>query len=82
MYIVECPHCSQPIEILELNCRIFRCGVFKSNFQQIDPHLPKERCDLLVYMRKIYGCGRPFYAHDAFDPSGNKIIICKPCDYI
>ena len=36
--LVCCPHCDTTIEIIELNCRIFRCGVLKSTGQQIDPH--------------------------------------------
>ncbi len=57
---VECPHCSQMIEIIELNCRIFRCGIFKSNYKQIDPHLSKSDCMRLVADNCIFGCGKPF----------------------
>ena len=31
----------------ELNCRIFRCGIHKTNNQQIPQHLPKLECDKL-----------------------------------
>lgn len=75
--IVECPHpdCKQTIEVVEMNCRIFRCGVFKHDFKQIDPHLPKEQCDKLVADGVIYGCGRPFQI--VLDASGcNQVIIC------
>ena len=58
--IIECPHCQQSIEILELNCRIFRCGIYKRNFCQIDPHMPKIFCEELVANNAIYGCGKPF----------------------
>jgi len=58
--IIECPHCQQSIEILELNCRIFRCGIYKRNFGQIDPHMPKIFCEELVANNAIYGCGKPF----------------------
>lgn len=81
MHFVTCPHCGQFIEIVELNCRIFRCGVMKDSFQQIDPHLSKENCDQLVSKKKIYGCGNPFYAHDVSGVSSNS-ILCLPCDYI
>ena len=35
MIIINCPHCNQCIEVIELNCKIFRCGVFKKNMKQI-----------------------------------------------
>lgn len=73
-FIVECPHCEQKIEVVELNCRIFRCGIIKSNGQQMDPHTPKEVCDQLKQTDSIYGCGRPF----RIDASGCAIV----CDYI
>ena len=44
-FIVTCPHCVQSIEVLEVNCRIFRCGILKSNYTQINPHLSKVECD-------------------------------------
>lgn len=72
--IIECPHCQQKIEIVKLNCRIFRCGIFKDNYKQVHPHAPKTECDKLTKQGKIYGCGRPF----RIDESGVAII----CDYI
>lgn len=73
-FFIKCPHCSMSIEILELNCRIFRCGILKENFTQIDPHLPKEQCDELQKTEKIYGCGKPF----RIDENDNVVI----CGYI
>ena len=60
MIIINCPHCNQCIEVIELNCKIFRCGVFKKNMKQINPHLCKNKCQQLVLENKIYGCGNPF----------------------
>ena len=57
---IECPHCSQNIEIIQLNCRIFRCGVYKHNYKQIDPHLSKSECTRLFTEKLIFGCGKPF----------------------
>jgi hypothetical protein len=71
--IVECPHCHAPVVILELNCAIFRHGVFKSTYEQIPPHLPKEDCAELVKQEKIFGCGKPFQI-----VNGVAVI----CDYI
>ena len=61
MSIVECPHCHIWIEILEINCNIFRCGVYKSNLNKhINPHASKNECDTLKEKDLIYGCGKPF----------------------
>ena len=75
---VCCPHCNVSIEIIELNCRIFRCGIMKSTNQQIDPHLCKTQCDALFEKGEIYGCGKPFRVVHLSDGS----LICSVCDYI
>jgi len=72
--IIECPHCKITIFVEALNCRIFRCGIKKSNGTQIDPHLKQTSCEYLYNNGLIYGCGKPFH----IDMSGNPI----PCDYI
>ena len=51
--IIQCPHCEQLTEIIELRCKIFRCGIYKKNYKQINPHLSKEKCDGLIH-------GKPF----------------------
>ena len=56
--IIMCPHCNIPIIIEELRCGIFRCGMYKDTFKQVDSHLPKVECDKLG--DTIYGCGKPF----------------------
>jgi len=73
MFIVQCPHCGIFIEIVELNCKIFRCGIYKDTYMQIPPHLPFLECVRLVQEDLIYGCGKPF-----------QIInnIPYPCNYI
>ena len=73
-FIINCPHCNQSIIIEQLNCRIFRCGIYKNNFKQIHPHLNKELCDELSSNNLIYGCGKPF----RIDENNNPLI----CDYI
>ena len=72
--IVHCPHCHESIIIEQINCRIFRHGVYKSNGQQIDPHSTKRVCDEIVQKQLIYGCGKPFFINDRLEA-----IIC---DYI
>ena len=72
--VICCPHCETTIVVEELNCRIFRCGILKSDGKQINPHLNKPECDRLYNNGLIYGCGKAFYV----DISGNPTI----CDYI
>lgn len=57
---VTCPHCNAMIEVLQINCGIFRHGVYKSSNRQINPHETKEVCDKLFVNELIYGCGKPF----------------------
>jgi len=60
MLIVACPHCQNPVLIEELNCRIFRHGVFIESGKQIDPHAERVMCEKLINEKLIYGCGKPF----------------------
>jgi len=76
--VVQCPHCKYPVLIEELNCRIFRHGVFKINGKQIDPHAPKLSCDFYVKNRLILGCGKPFQ----IIPNQDDTFIAVICDYI
>jgi hypothetical protein len=71
--LVECPHCGGFIQIIELNCAIFRHGVYKENDQQICPHMPKEICDQLINDDLIKGCGKPFRIVNG---------VAEICDYI
>lgn len=57
---VECPHCGDFVEIIEINCSIFRHGSFKNGNQQLPPHAPKDFCDKAFNEDLIYGCGKPF----------------------
>lgn len=73
MFVVNCPHCKEHIFVEQLNCRIFRHGVYKHNMEQINPHLPKAQCDQLFITNAIYGCGNPFKVVD------KEAVVC---DYI
>jgi hypothetical protein len=79
---IECPHCQLVIEIIELNCGIFRCGINKNTLIQIDPHLPKEQCDLLVHNNTIYGCGKPFLVKKTSIINNEIHYEVSICDYI
>ncbi len=81
--IAKCPHCSEEVLIYshEINCGIFRHGVFKDSMQQIDPHLPEEYCRRLLEEDRIIGCGKPFIIEKNVED--DKIIYhLKICDYI
>ena len=48
-YFFNCPHCGEEIIVhkSEVNCKIFRHGVYKSTKEQINPHMSKKECDRL-----------------------------------
>jgi hypothetical protein len=75
--ILVCPHCKEPVIIEEINCGIFRHGIFK-NGTHIDPHSSKEQCDLYIREQLIYGCGLPFQIVETNNGTFKLII----CDYI
>ena len=76
--VVICPHCQIPVEIEQLNCRIFRHGTLKHNGQQINPHETKEVCDYFVDNNMIYGCGKPFQIIE----NEKKEFVAIVCGYI
>jgi hypothetical protein len=78
--IVKCPHCNEYIIIAQINCAIFRHGIYKHNLQQIDPHTSKEKCDLFIINNEIYGCGKPFRIKK-ININSNE-WISEICDYI
>jgi hypothetical protein len=75
-FLFECPHCHVFIEVLirDMNCRIFRHGVFKDTWQQIPPHSSKETIDGWLRSNLIFGCGKPF----KLSVDGQPVI----CEYI
>jgi hypothetical protein len=75
--IVLCPHCNSEIIIEEVNCKIFRHGVYKATGEQMHPHAPKDECDKAVTEDTIYGCGKPFCI-EYIDEKWIAIL----CDYI
>ena len=75
--ILRCPHCNDYIIIEQLNCGIFRHGIFKNNGTQINPHAPRNICDNYIQQDLIFGCGKPF----KIATKCNQFII-EICDYI
>jgi hypothetical protein len=76
--VVSCPHCQSPILIEQLNCKIFRHGIFITNGQQMNPHETKEVCEYFVANKMIYGCGKPFRIISATNGS----LVAIVCGYI
>ena len=65
--IGNCPHCGIHIDIIRVNCGIFRCGLYvlkNGKIKQIPPHSSKNKVKELFKKYKIYGCGNPFKYHN------------------
>jgi hypothetical protein len=79
-YIYQCPHCELFVITYEneLNCKIFRHGVLKTNNTQISPHCPKQQCDDYVTNDLIFGCGKPY----KFIECQQEASYVVECDYI
>jgi len=82
-----CPHCQGPIIVApkDINCRIFRHGIFRSTGQPIPPHSTKEECEEWSRTNQLWGCGKPFQLFQDYDITQKpKRIIWKTkiCDYI
>ena len=75
--IVICPHCKDYVIIKELNCCIFRHGIYKSSGEQMNPHANKNECDYLKEKDLIFGCGKPF----KILIQDEKVMV-EICDYI
>lgn len=78
--VLECPHCKEHVLIEQLNCCIFRHGIYVGSGKQIDPHLPKDQCVLLAKTKLIYGCGKPFKIVKKEGLENE--YIAEECDYI
>ena len=80
-YVFSCPHCLNNIQVKqdEVNCSIFRHGVYRNNFEPIPPHSSRETCDQLYSNGIIYGCGKPF---QLFKNETGIVTDVRICDYI
>jgi hypothetical protein len=67
---VVCPHCFDLIEIIQLNCQIFR------HSQLLSPHATEEQCTTSV--NDIVICSKPFKV--VINENGVKTAI--KCEYI
>ncbi len=86
MYVFLCPHCELYTEVAinQVNCHIFRHafhytmnnGIMELT-SQLNPHAPKDICDLLVKENKVIGCAKPFkFVRE------NDQYFAEVCDYI
>lgn len=75
--VLNCPHCNEPILIEQINCGIFRHGIYRENLKQMNPHENKIKCDSDFQNELIYGCGKPFQIKIENDHYSISI-----CDYI
>ena len=78
-YFFQCPNCEGDIivEKNQLNCKIFRHGIYKKNYKQVDPHLSYEKCKELIENDNVIGCCKPFQIYS----KDNKLFV-RTCDYI
>ena len=67
-----CPHCQGAVWVEQLNCKIFRHGIFKQTGKQIPPHASKADCDKWFEQGEIWGCGKPFQIDE-----NSKAIVCE-----
>lgn len=74
-----CPHCHGMVIVMyhELNCRIFRHGIYLANGQPIPPHASESECAQLVANHLIAGCGKPF---QVIQQDGLEVAV--ECGYI
>ena len=77
--VFKCPNCMEEIIVAknDINCGIFRHGVFKNNWIQMKPHEIKVNCDKFYDEELIFGCGKPFEIKKI-----NNIFIIDVCDYV
>lgn len=83
-YAFPCPHCLSFIRVKadELNCRIFRHGIYKKNYRGIPPHLPKKKCEELVRRACIFGCAKPLeFIGGGKGNLEDKSCVVRKCDY-
>ena len=86
MHYFRCPHCNGTVQVEpnQLNCRIFRHGVFKKTIPntlikegtQIPPHATKQVCDYFKKENLIYGCGKPVQITKVNDDGSLQSKIC------
>ena len=74
-----CPNCQELTIVykIDINCGIFRHGVYRGSYYNINPHLSKKICEYLTRNELVYGCSKPFQILG--EPGNYKV---NKCDYI
>lgn len=80
--IVSCPHCHGMVLIEQLNCKIFRHGVFEGTYQQIPPHASEQECTTWFKTKQIVGCGKPFKLQLNNNNNNQEKWEAVVCDYV
>ena len=57
---VQCPACKGLVEVVEINCGIFRHAVRRDSGEAISPHTPRDECERLAREGEVWGCASPF----------------------
>jgi hypothetical protein len=64
LIMFTCPYeeCQGTITVApnQVNCGVFRHGVYKATGRPIGAHLSKSKCLELIHQQKVYGCAQPF----------------------
>lgn len=78
-YTFDCPHCNLIVQVLEneVNCKIFRHGILKSNGNQVNPHASKEHCQRLIDKDLVYGCCKPFKLSRGPNGTIDHVDVCN-----
>eukprot|EP00931_Biecheleriopsis_adriatica_P067038 TRINITY_DN41246_c0_g1_i1.p1 TRINITY_DN41246_c0_g1~~TRINITY_DN41246_c0_g1_i1.p1 ORF type:complete len:208 (+),score=27.97 TRINITY_DN41246_c0_g1_i1:47-670(+) len=81
-WLVLCPHegCSQwfRVDASDVNCTIFRHGVYKDTGRMLPPHARQQECEDAISRGALYGCGKPV----RFNPwnwDSERPVVCKGC---
>lgn len=69
---MRCPWCEGSVIVppSDMNCGIFRHGVYKATGEPIGAHAGQEECEKLYASGAILGCGKPFKVE------GDRVLKC------
>ena len=79
-FTFSCPHCKDLVQVLrgDMNCQIFRHGVYRHSGQPLGPHTSEDKCRDVVNRGLVYGCAGPFRVRLTDDTTGT----VETCEYI
>jgi len=76
--VVQCPHCFEYVCIDEVNCGIFRHGVYKHTMLPVDPHATYDQCQVIILSDTCFGCVKPF----RLEKNSLNVVTAVKCGYI